>query len=151
MRIVLQRVSSSYVKVNNEIVAQIGRGINLLVGFHKNDFPEISNQFPKIIEKIINYRIFEDDQGKMNLSLVDIDGEVLIVSQFTLYGDLSRGRRPSFDDSLEYEKAKILFDSFKERFCEKWNKVKWGIFGAKMEVKIINDGPVTFILEHFKD
>jgi D-tyrosyl-tRNA(Tyr) deacylase len=147
MRIVAQRVISSYVKVDGNIVSHINRGLNLLVGFKKDDFPFISDKFDKIIEKIINYRIFEDDFGKMNLSLVDIDGEVLIVSQFTLYGDLSRGRRPSFDSSLEYEKANFLFDIFKDSFCKKWNKVKWGVFGAKMEVGIVNDGPVTFILE----
>ncbi|MEN3015485.1 MAG: D-aminoacyl-tRNA deacylase [bacterium] len=147
MRAVIQRVSSSYVKVDQNIVAQIGKGINVLVGFTKNDYPNISQTYDKLVDKILNMRIFEDENGKMNLSLIDVDGEILLVSQFTLYGDLSRGRRPSFDNALEYTKAIELFNKLQEKFEKKWNKVKVGVFGAHMEVCIVNDGPVTFILE----
>lgn len=147
MRIVLQRVARSSVKVNGKIISQISRGVNLLVGFSKQDYPKIVDLYDKIVEKILNLRIFEDENGKMNLSLIDIDGEILLVSQFTLYGDVSRGRRPSFDNSLEFQKARELFDKLQEIFEKKWNKVKVGSFGDHMEVEIINDGPVTFLLD----
>lgn len=147
MRIVLQRVARSSVKVNGKVISQISRGVNLLVGFSKQDYPKIVDLYDKIVEKILNLRIFEDENGKMNLSLIDIDGEILLVSQFTLYGDVSRGRRPSFDNSLEFQKARELFDKLQEVFEKKWNKVKVGSFGDHMEVEIINDGPVTFLLD----
>lgn len=147
MRLVIQRVKFSYVKVENREISRISRGINVLVGFCKEDYPSVADSFGKLIEKVINLRIFEDENGKMNFSLIDIDGEVLLVSQFTLYGDLSRGRRPSFDKSLDFDKASILFNKLGEEFGKKWNKVKVGVFGEHMEVGIINDGPVTFILD----
>ncbi|MCS7164889.1 MAG: D-aminoacyl-tRNA deacylase [Candidatus Calescibacterium sp.] len=147
MRIVIQRVINSFVKVDGKLISSINRGLNLLVGFSKSDYPSISSDFSKIIDKILNLRIFEDDKGKMNLSLIDVDGEVLLVSQFTLYGNIFSGRRPSFDKALEYDRAKELFLKLQEEFSKRWNKVKVGEFGAHMEVGIFNDGPVTFILD----
>ncbi len=148
MKLVIQRVKESYVKVNNEIVSKIGKGLNILVGFSNQDKNnDINNKLIKAVEKITNLRIFEDNNGKMNLSIMDIGGEILVVSQFTLYGDISKGRRPSFDNSLNKEDAKILYDNFVNLLKERYPKVKEGIFSAKMEVGIINDGPVTFIFE----
>ena len=147
MRVVVQRVINSYVKVNNIEVSKIEKGLNLLIGFKNEDYPHIINTFDKFVDKILNLRIFGDEKGKMNLSLIDIDGEILLVSQFTLYGDLSRGRRPSFEKSLEFNKANELFDELKGRFLKKWNKVKVGVFGEFMEVGIINSGPVTFVID----
>lgn len=147
MRLVIQRVKYSYVKLNNVIVSEISRGINILVGFSKDDYPAIVNTFGKLIDKVLNLRIFEDEQKRMNLSLIDIDGEILLVSQFTLYGDLYKGRRPSFDNALDFQNAKVLFSQLEKEFKKKWNKVKVGVFGEHMEVGIINDGPVTFIVD----
>ncbi len=148
MKLVIQRVKESYVKVNNELVSKIGKGLNILVGFSNEDKNDnINNKLIKAVEKVINLRIFEDDHQKMNLSIKDIDGEILVVSQFTLYGDISKGRRPSFDRSLNKDDAKILYDNFVKLLKEHYPKVKEGVFSAKMEVGIINDGPVTFIFE----
>jgi D-tyrosyl-tRNA(Tyr) deacylase len=148
MKIVIQRVRKSYVKVNDQIVSEIGKGLNILVGFSNEDKEgNVLNKLNKVVEKIINLRIFEDSNGKMNLSVMDVDGEILVVSQFTLYGDVLKGRRPSFDRSLNKEEAKKLYDEFVKLLKENYPKVKEGIFSAKMEVGIINDGPVTFILE----
>jgi len=148
MKIVIQRVRKSYVKVNDQIVSEIGKGLNILVGFSNEDKDaNVLNKLNKAVEKIINLRIFEDSNGKMNLSVMDVDGEILVVSQFTLYGDVLKGRRPSFDRSLNKEEAKKLYDEFVKLLKENYPKVKEGIFSAKMEVGIINDGPVTFILE----
>jgi len=148
MKIVIQRVRKSYVKVNDQIVSEIGKGLNILVGFSNEDKEgNVLNKLNKAVEKIINLRIFEDSNGKMNLSVMDVDGEILVVSQFTLYGDVLKGRRPSFDRSLNKEEAKKLYDEFVKLLKENYPKVKEGIFSAKMEVGIINDGPVTFILE----
>jgi D-tyrosyl-tRNA(Tyr) deacylase len=148
MKIVIQRVRKSYVKVNDQIVSEIGKGLNILVGFGNEDKDgNILNKLNKAVEKIINLRIFEDSNGKMNLSVMDVDGEILVVSQFTLYGDVLKGRRPSFDRSLNKEEAKKLYDEFVKLLKENYPKVKEGIFSAKMEVGIINNGPVTFILE----
>ena len=130
------------------MVSKIGKGLNILVGFSNEDKNDnINNKLIKAVEKVINLRIFEDDHQKMNLSIKDIDGEILVVSQFTLYGDISKGRRPSFDRSLNKDDAKILYDNFVKLLKEYYPKVKEGVFSAKMEVSIINDGPVTFIFE----
>jgi len=148
MKIVIQRVKKSYVKVSDQIVSEIGKGLNILVGFSNEDKEDnIISKLNKAVEKIINLRIFEDDNGKMNLSVMDVDGEILVVSQFTLYGDVLKGRRPSFDKSLNKEEAKKLYDEFVKLLKKNYPKVKEGIFSAKMEVGIINDGPVTFIFE----
>ena len=140
---VIQRVSQSHVEVNGEIVGKIGVGLNILLGVVKGDTEE---NIKKLVNKIVNLRIFEDEKGKMNLSLLDIKGEALIISQFTLAGNVKKGRRPSFDDAEKPERAKELY----EKFCEEFSKyvhVEKGIFAANMKVFILNDGPVTFIID----
>ena len=141
MKIILQRVKYSSVTVANKSVAKINHGFNLLVGFSNQDKSDL---FPAIINKIINLRVFEDESLKMNKSILDIDGEILVVSQFTLYANTNSGRRPSFDKAAKADVAKKLFQEFVEMLA-KSVKVKTGIFGAEMEVEIVNDGPVTII------
>ncbi len=144
MRLVVQRVSEASVRINGELISSINRGLLVLCGVGKNDGKEALTW---LANKLVNLRIFEDDNGKMNKSLLDISGEIIIVSQFTLYADCSRGRRPDFLDSAKPEIAEKLYD----RFCEEVSffgvNVKKGIFGADMKVSLLNDGPVTIILE----
>lgn len=145
MKIVLQRVKKAMVKVDNEIVADTQKGLLLLVGVTHTD---TQKEIDFLVNKCLNLRIFEDDNGKMNLSVLDIKGEITIVSQFTLYGNTAKGRRPGFDMAAKPEKAKQLFDIFLKQFKEVSGlKVESGIFGADMEVSLVNDGPATFILE----
>ncbi len=143
MKAVIQRVSRSSVAVDGAIVARIGRGVNILLGVLKGDRPE---DIEKMVLKIVNMRIFPDESGKMNRSLVDIEGEALVVSQFTLAANLKRGRRPSFDEAMEPSEAKRMYELFCDRLAEHL-EVKRGVFGAMMEVEILNDGPVTFIVD----
>lgn len=143
MLVVIQRVTSSSVTVNNRVVGKIKKGLNILLGVEKGDTKEDAN---KLINKIINLRIFADENGKMNLSLLDINGEVLVISQFTLLGSVKKGRRPSFDKSAEPQIANELYEYFIEELKDKSLKVEAGIFGAMMDVDIQNDGPVTFII-----
>ncbi|OMH40359.1 D-aminoacyl-tRNA deacylase [Desulfurobacterium indicum] len=143
MKVVIQRVKEGKVKVNGETVGKIEKGIVVLVGFEKGDIPSF---LEKMADKIVNLRIFEDSEGKMNLSLKDIKGELLLVPNFTLAADCKKGRRPSFQSSENPEIAKNMFDKFVE-ICRKQIPVETGIFGAEMEVYILNDGPVTFILD----
>jgi D-tyrosyl-tRNA(Tyr) deacylase len=144
MRIVLQRVRYATVSVAEKVVAKIGRGITLLIGIAQEDRAEL---FPGIARKLVELRIFEDEAGKMNLSLRDIEGEILAVPQFTLYGDIRKGRRPSFTAAAPPEQAAPLFDTFIEALEAERIPVCTGIFGAKMAVELVNDGPVTFILD----
>ena len=144
MRIVLQRVSEASVTVNNDVVGAIGNGLVLLVGIGPEDSED---QAKALAEKCALLRIFEDDQGKMNLSLLDVGGEILAVSQFTLYGDTRKGRRPSFTGAAPPDIAEPLFDRFVDMLRQMGITVATGQFGARMRVNIINDGPVTFILE----
>jgi D-tyrosyl-tRNA(Tyr) deacylase len=116
----------------------------VLLGCHKDDTKE---DIDYLVDKIVNLRIFQDEEDKMNLSLKSIDGEILIVSQFTLLADTKKGRRPSFISSLEPEKAKLFYEEFVSKIKEHIKNVQTGIFGAKMRVHLINDGPVTFILD----
>ncbi len=139
---VLQRVNKSWVEVDGEVVGKIGKGINILLGVEKGDTQE---DIQKLIKKIPYLRIFEDENGKMNLSLIDIKGEALVISQFTLAGNVKKGRRPSFDNAEEPEKAKKLYEEFVEEL-RKYVPVETGIFAAHMKVFIENDGPVTFII-----
>ena len=143
MKAVIQRVSRSSVAVDGSVVGKIGRGVNILLGVLKGDRPE---DIEKMVSKIVNLRIFPDESGKMNRSLVDIDGEALVVSQFTLASNLKRGRRPSFDEAMEPSEAKRMYELFCDRLAE-YVEVKRGVFGAMMEVEIVNDGPVTFIVD----
>jgi len=144
MKIVIQRVKESHVKVEGRIVGKTGLGLLLLVGIEKGDSESILDF---MADKIVNLRIFPDENGKMNLSLLDVRGEILAVSQFTLAGSLEKGRRPSFDNAEIPERARALFDKFVEILRSKGVKVETGEFGAMMEVYLINDGPVTFVLE----
>ena len=144
MRIVLQRVSRATVRVEQQKITSIDKGIVLLIGIGKADE---ALDLPRLAQKVVDLRIFEDQAGKMNRSLRDVEGEILAVSQFTLYGDTKKGRRPSFSKAASPQEAKPLFDAFISALKTKGAPVKTGVFGAKMEVELVNDGPVTFILE----
>jgi D-aminoacyl-tRNA deacylase len=144
MRAVIQRVSSAAVEVDGKIVGQLGRGLLVYLGVGKPD-SQADAEF--MAEKIANLRIFADDAGKMNLSVQDVKGQVLLVSNFTLQGDCLKGRRPGFDGAAEPEIAEQLYDKTANLITDKGLEVAKGVFGANMQVKSINDGPVTFILD----
>ena len=144
MRIVLQRVSRASVTVDSEIIGEIQRGLLLLVGIGPGD---AGLDLAKAAGKVCTLRIFEDEAGKMNRSLLDVNGEILAVSQFTLYGDTSKGRRPSFVGAAPPGIAEPLFDSFVVALRARGVTVETGRFGAKMSVALVNDGPVTLVLE----
>ncbi|WP_299228728.1 D-aminoacyl-tRNA deacylase [Sulfurihydrogenibium sp.] len=140
---VVQRVIKSSVEVDGKVVGEIRKGVNILLGVAEEDTEEDIN---KLVNKIVYLRMFEDEDKKMNYSLLDINGEALIISQFTLLANLKKGRRPSFEYAAKPDKAKALYEKFVEEFS-KYVKVQTGIFGADMKVYILNDGPVTFILD----
>jgi D-tyrosyl-tRNA(Tyr) deacylase len=140
----IQRVSEASVKVEGNITGQIGRGLLVLVGVEKLD-DETTAQ--RLLERILGYRVFPDAQGKMNLSLFDIDGELLLVSQFTLVADTHKGTRPSFSSAAPPAQGKALFERFVQLARERHGKVATGVFGADMKVSLVNDGPVTFWLQ----
>jgi D-aminoacyl-tRNA deacylase len=144
MRVVVQRSKKAKVTVNEAITGQISKGLVLLVGVTHQDTEEDA---AFLADKIANLRIFEDEAGKMNLSLLDVGGEILSVSQFTLYGDCRKGRRPNFMEAARPEQANQLYERFNGLLREKGIKVETGIFGAMMDVELINDGPVTLIVE----
>ena len=144
MRVILQRVSKASVLVNNNIVGNINKGLLVLVGFTNTD---TSKEIDYMVDKIINLRIFDDDNGVMNRSLKDINGSILSVSQFTLYADTSHGRRPSYTKALNGDRAIILYEEFNRKIKEAGINIETGIFGANMEVSLINDGPVSIIIE----
>lgn len=144
MKIVLQRVSRASVTVKGEVIASTSKGLLILFGAEKNDYDD-KVQF--LAEKTLNLRVFPDEKGKMNLSCLDIGGEVLVVSQFTLAGDCTKGRRPGFDNAADPEAAERLYQKFIEQVLESGLRVATGEFGADMQVELINDGPVTFTLE----
>lgn len=144
MKLVIQRVKRASVEVNKEIVGKIEQGFLVLLGVGPEDTKEIADF---LVQKLIKLRVFEDENGKMNLSLKDINGELLIVSQFTLYADCTGGNRPSFTNAAKPDKANELYEYFIKE-CKKENiKVEHGIFGADMKVELLNDGPVTILLE----
>lgn len=145
MKIVLQRVKRASVLAHNTVVGQIKQGVCLLLGIEKGDTQEDAHYLAR---KIAELRIFSDEEGKMNRSLLDIRGEVLAVSQFTLAGSLKKGRRPSFDNAEVPDRAEPLFDFFVDKIKEYGLKTETGVFGALMEIHLTNEGPVTFILEH---
>jgi len=147
VRAIIQRVSSASVSIEGEIISSIDRGLLLLVGFHKDDTASDSDY---IITKSTGLRIFDDADGFMNLSVSDIDGEILVVSQFTLYGDSRKGKRPSFSTSMPPVEALEFYDSFITRFRENFSSLKCGVFGADMQVSLVNSGPVTIILDSSK-
>jgi len=144
MRAVIQRVREAYVKVEDELVARIGKGLVVLVGVEKDDSEKDADY---LCEKICNLRIFEDDKGKFNFSLKDIGGELLVVSQFTLLADCRKGRRPSFERAEEPKKAETLYEYFIERAKKEGIKVLCGRFQKMMDVSIVNYGPVTIVLD----
>lgn len=144
MRIVLQRVTDAAVTVEDKVVGQIGHGLMLLVGVTHED---TEKDAAYLAEKVVNLRIFEDDQEKMNHSLIDVKGSILSISQFTLYGDCRKGRRPNFMGAAKPNQATELYDKFNGMLREKGIQVETGIFGAMMDVKLTNNGPVTLILD----
>lgn len=147
MRAVIQRVSEASVAISSEIVGEIRDGVLVLLGVARGD---TSADADYLAEKITNLRIFADDEGKMNRSLLETGGEMLVVSQFTLYGDARRGRRPSYSDAAEPEKANELYEYFVERVRSFGIKTETGIFQAMMRVGLINEGPVTILLDSQK-
>ncbi len=144
MKALLQRVKSASVSVENEVIGRIGRGVLIFLGVGRDDQPE---QVDYLVNKILNLRIFENEANKFDQSLLDIEGEVLVVSQFTLCGTCEKGRRPDFFSAAAPFLAKKLYDDFIEKIRQAGIKTETGKFGAKMQVDIENDGPVTFLLE----
>ncbi len=144
MKLVIQRVSKAKVEVNNETVGKIGQGFLVLFGACQGDTTE---QADFLSEKLCNLRVFSDGNDKMNLSIKDIDGELLVVSQFTLYADCRKGNRPSFINAAKPDKANELYEYFIDKCKRTIKNVQKGIFGADMKVTLLNDGPVTIILE----
>lgn len=144
MRLVIQKVSESSVTINGKVEGQIQKGFMVLVGFCPSDTKEVVE---KMVHKLVGLRIFEDDNGKMNLSLEDVKGAILSISQFTLYADCKKGKRPSFIGAARQEQAIELYDYFNYMIKEHHIHVETGIFGADMKVSLLNDGPVTVILD----
>ncbi len=144
MRVVLQRCLEGQVSVSGNVVGKINNGLVLLVGFTEGDSSSIIDY---MVDKIINLRIFDDENGVMNKSLLDVGGSILSISQFTLYADTRKGRRPSYVKALNGDKASLLYDEFNNKVKNNNIKIEKGIFGADMKVSLINDGPVTIFLE----
>ncbi len=147
MRALIQRVSTAKVTVESEVTGEIGRGILVLLGVAHED---TEKEVDFLLEKILNMRLFESDKSQFDLSLTDIEGELLVVSQFTLYGSTKKGRRPDFTASARPEKAEPLYDLFIEKARQKGLKTASGRFGAMMQVEMVNDGPVTLMLDSRK-
>ena len=148
MRAVVQRVTSSKVTVDNRLVGSIDRGFNILIGISNDDTIE---DLKYIKDKVLNLRVFEDENDKMNLSLLDVKGDILAISQFTLYGDCRKGRRPNFMNAMGGKEAKELYEKFVDMLKVSGLKVETGEFGAHMSVDIQNDGPVTILLDSKKE
>ena len=145
MRVVLQRVREAHVTIEGKVVGEIGLGQFLLVGFKQSD---TTDQVEWMADKVVSLRIFQDDAGKMNRTLTDVDGSILVVSQFTLYGDVRKGRRPSFIDAATPETAIRLYERFVQLLKARHpGKVATGEFGAMMDVSLTNDGPVTLVID----
>ena|SRR5687767_12165807 len=148
MRAVIQRVSRARVSVDGEITGEIGKGILVLLGVSRDDSEK---EALYLLEKTLNLRIFEDAEGKMNLSLLDVNGGLLVVSQFTLYGDARKGRRPTYIEAALPEKAESLYNFFVAQARKQITKVETGKFQAMMDVELVNDGPVTILLDSTKN
>ena len=144
MRVVLTTVDEASVTINNKLISHINRGFLLLVGFTMGDDKEIVS---KMVDKLLSLRVFPDEHGQINISLQDVGGAILSVSQFTLYADVRKGRRPSFVDALRPGEAEPLYDYFNELIEARFGPISKGIFGADMKVKSINDGPFTLIID----
>lgn len=147
MRAVIQRVTSSKVSVDNKVIGSINEGFNILVGFSTEDTEKDLNY---IKDKVLNLRVFEDNNNKMNLSVLDVEGEILVISQFTLYGDCRKGRRPNFMNAMAPDKAIDLYNEFIKIMKDSKIKIETGEFGADMKVDIKNDGPVTILIDSEK-
>lgn len=143
MRVLVQRCKKASVKVDNNIVGKIDNGMLILVGFTEGDD---SNNIDYMVDKVLNLRIYDDEFGVMNKSILDVGGSILSVSQFTLYADTKKGRRPSYVNALNGNMATKLYDEFNDKLKKKIH-TETGIFGAEMEVELINDGPITIMLE----
>jgi len=144
MRAVVQRVKRASVEVDGRCVGEIGRGLLVLLGIARGD---TARDVDWLVEKVVNLRIFEKEDGKFDESLLDIEGELLVISQFTLYGDCSKGRRPSFSDAMEGTQARQFYELFIRKARDKVKRVESGIFQAAMDVSLVNQGPVTLIVE----
>jgi len=144
MRVVVQRVANASCKVNNEITGKIDKGILLFIGFKNTDTKDV---FPKVIRKLVGLRIFEDENGKMNKNISDVNGSFLAISQFTLYGSVSHGMRPSFTEALSYDLANEYYLDFVNELKKTNIGVECGIFGADMKIELLNDGPVTILID----
>ena len=144
MRLVVQRVSEASVEIEGKINGQIKQGFMVLVGITNDDNEEIVD---KMVNKLINLRIFEDENGKMNKSIQDVEGSILSISQFTLYADCKKGNRPSFTNAGKPDLATTLYDQFNQKLQEQGMHVETGIFGADMKIELLNDGPVTIVLD----
>ena len=144
MRVVIQRVDEASVLVNSSYTNSIALGYMILLGIHTNDTYE---DIEYIVSKIEKLRIFEDSEGKMNLSIKDVNGEILLISQFTLYGSVKDGNRPSFTDSMKFEDANNMYEEFKSRLSKTNIPFKTGEFGADMKVSLVNNGPTTIIID----
>ncbi len=144
MKLVIQRVKNAQVKVEDKVVGKIGKGFLVLLGVTHNDNTENADY---LVKKLCKLRVFEDENGKMNLGLKEVGGELLIVSQFTLYADCTQGNRPSFTDAAKPEQANELYEYFCSECSKNDIKVEKGIFGADMKIELLNDGPVTIIME----
>ena len=144
MKLVVQRVTSAEVEVENKVVGKIKKGCMVLIGVKENDTEKEADY---LVKKLCNLRIFEDENDKMNLSLKDVKGSLLLISQFTLYACTKDGNRPSFIEAANSEKAKILYEYFCDKCCQSGITVEKGVFGSNMQVSLVNDGPVTIIIE----
>ena len=144
MKVIIQRCTNAKVTVDNKIIGKIDKGMTILVGFTDGDE---SNNIDYIIDKIINLRIFDDELGVMNKSILDISGSILSISQFTLYADTTKGRRPSYIKALSGDLAIKLYEEFNTKIKNKGINIETGIFGADMQITLTNDGPVTIIIE----
>ena len=144
MRALLQRVNQASVRVEGELVGEIGRGLLVLLGLDKGDD---TRTVERMLDKLLAYRVFPDDEGRMNCSVADVSGGILLVSQFTLSADTSKGLRPSFSSAMPPDEARVLYDYTLAALGSRYRDVAAGVFGAQMDVSLTNDGPVTFLLE----
>jgi D-tyrosyl-tRNA(Tyr) deacylase len=148
MRVILQRVSAARVEVKGSVAGEVSHGLVVLIGIRKGDTNADADY---LADKVSSLRLFADDAGKMNLSLLDVGGSALLISQFTLYADTTKGRRPSFDEAATPAEAEPIYDYFVQRVKRNGIQVATGVFRAEMRVSLVNEGPVTFILDSIRE